>query len=206
MDDSPFRAPMRLTDWTFALAQPVTKRAFRAAQAVGEYCHGYDDWDDYRRRFLSIFQTYVEPLEAIGLNIRRATTSSQYAKLLRGFRGVVLFTHCNRSTGRLEFSDGMVTYESVVRMVSGDFRGIVDVSACNPIGFDVLLKGKAPLCGVKITEDELWPRRWLMFNSHLLSNFAIREMSYAEAIVRTSEALSKKSSDTGAPPSSYDLR
>jgi hypothetical protein len=188
MDDqqSAFRRIMEVHDWTFAFGLPRSETQFTYALAVGEYAHEYHDgWHSYVRLILNPFETYIAPFEKVGLTIPKAVTSRRFAKLLRGTRGAVLFTHCNYAKGLLEFADGMVAYEDVVASVPANFTGIVDVSACKPVGFDRLLKGRAHECVAKITKARLKPVEWLKFYSYMFSEFATGPKSYAEAILNT---------------------
>jgi hypothetical protein len=188
MDSHPsaLRRIMDIKDWTCAFALPRSEKQFVNALAVGEYAHEYlDGWDSYERLILKPFETYISPLEKIGLTIPKGVTSRGFAKMLTGTRGIVLFTHCNYTRGLLEFADGMVPYNDVIASVSGDFSGIVDASACNPVGFDRVLHRRAHNCVVKITVARLKPVMWLKFYSFMFSEFVIGPKSYAEAILNT---------------------
>jgi hypothetical protein len=176
---------MRVADWVFAFALPTSERQFRYARAVGEYCHEYNGWNDYAQLVLAHFKKYIVPFKSVGLTIVAAPSSRRFARLLTGNRGIVLFGHCNHRRSLIEFSDGMTTYESTIACVRREFQGVVDLSVCNPTGFDHLLKLRAPECAVKITWAELDPEDWFRFYGYLFSEFESGERSYAEAIQNT---------------------
>lgn len=184
-DQSPLRREMSVADWTFAFALPTSRRTYMNALAVGEYCHNrpINTWQAYRRTVLSAFEQYIVPFEQKeSLSIVRSPTSRKFSRLLVRDRGVILFAHCNSLRKTIEFSDGMQPYGVIVRRVSPNFCGIADISACNPVGFDTLLKTQAPRCAVRVMQAYLSPIDWLKFFQALFSRFRAPSC-YGEAIL-----------------------
>jgi hypothetical protein len=186
---SNFRRVFKLEDWTFVFALPTTSQQFTRAQAYGEFCLVFEDFSDYKCRFLDEFDDVIAKFEGRGgLRIVRFASSRDYARALRADRPVVLYTHS--FDGWLEFSDGMIDFASVVQRVSPDFRGIADISACQPLGFDEALKRRVPGCAVKIMLCDLTAVGWIQFYGYFFSEFLLRPRSYAEAIENTSAVFS----------------
>lgn len=194
-DEYPFRRSMSLSDWTFVLGVPDSERGFEHASAVGQYCLGYADWNDYENRFLSHFRKTILPLEQVGLQIVREATVKQFGRQLTETRGVILFSHCDYDKNEIEFSDGMQPYTRIMKLIRPDFCGIIDVSVCAPKGIYRLIKARAPGCGVRMTEVKTWPAMWFRFTAYLLTEFAVKDCSYAQAIL-TASALFRPTRDS----------
>lgn len=178
---------MELRDWTFVLGVPDTESGFRRARANAEYCLGYVDWSDYEQRFVRLLQRYFEPLEQAGLKIVRDASVKQFVRQLTGARGVLLFSHCNRERGMIEFSNGMTPYTQIAAGIDPNFRGIVDVSVCAPKGIHEAIQARAGLCAVRATEQLIRPAQWLPFHAFFFTEFCCRSSSYAQAILATTK-------------------
>jgi hypothetical protein len=194
-DISPLRRAMRISDWTFVLALPTTERQFHRARAVGEYCVGddqigYGGWRDYKERFLSHFEQRIVPLEKrLSLRLLRGATLRRYGQELRDTRGVILFSHCNRDKRSIEFADGMKSYEEIAGHLPCTFAGIADCSACNPVGLDLVLRARAPLCAIRTVTSDLNPAMWFLFYAYFLLSFAKADCSYATALLSATSLL-----------------
>jgi hypothetical protein len=174
-----YRRPFSLHDWTFVYGLPVTRRQFRRS----DFCArpGFD-YDRYQRVIFSALEEHILRWRANGLKAVLGASGADYARALHGDRPVILFTHCSANLKKLEFRDGMIGFRSVVDRVAKDFRGLAEISACNPVGFDDLLRQRAPQCAVKIALQNLTARHWLLFYGFFLGQFALAPSSYAAAI------------------------
>jgi hypothetical protein len=95
--------------------------------------------------------------------------------------GVILFSHCNRTTKAIEFREGMVAAKDVASRVPNRPK-ILDLSVCEPSeSLVMLIKQHAPQCGVAWTEDEIKPQTWLSYYAFLLFQFTRERRSYFEA-------------------------
>jgi hypothetical protein len=202
--ESPFRRARRLSEWIFVLGVPDSEPGFENATAVGEYCLNYRDWSDYENRFLPHFRNYLSPREEVGLRIVREATLKRFIGQLQGTNGVILFSHCNDERGLIEFADGMHPYAAIAEGLSPEFVGIIDISVCAPKGIHALLSARAPGCGIRATKEEVWPAMWFRFVAYLLSEFAVKECSYAEALLATTALFSPDQKDLPPEGRSFD--
>ena len=179
---SVYRQLFSLRDWTFVYGLPVTRRQFKRS----DFCArpGFD-YDLYQRTIFSALEEHILPWRANGLKAVLGASSADYSRALQGDRPVILFTHCSANLKQLEFRDGMISFRRVVGRVARDFRGLAEISACNPAGFDELLRQRAPLCATKIALQNLTARHWLLFYGFFLGQFASAPASYAAAIHMT---------------------
>jgi hypothetical protein len=191
--DSVYRTSLRLSDWTFVFGLPTQKSEFEWSRAVGEFCHNFDSWGSYDEYLLSRLTKLILPLRSCGLRVVLCANSRKLRGALQRDRAVVLYTHCNSTSRRLEFREGMIDFETVARGISRDFSGIADISACEAAGLECVIKAKAPRCAVKVVPCKLDALGWLRFYATFFLQFSEREMSYAEAIVLTSAAEAARS-------------
>ena len=61
----------------------------------------------------------------------------------------------------IELADGLVSSEEIVRVVPTDFKGIMDLCVCHPVGLVAQIKQKCPDCLVKYTNTDATPLWWL---------------------------------------------
>lgn len=181
--ESPYRREMQLCDWTFVLGVPDTQSGFKRACANAEYCVFYENWPDYEQRFVRLVKKYFDPLEQAGLNVVRDASVAKFVGQLKGTRGVLLFSHCNRERGTIEFSNGMTPYADIAASIDPRFCGLVDVSACAPDGIHEAIQARAPECAVRATMGTVRPAQWLPFHAFCLTEFGSRPCSYAHAIM-----------------------
>lgn len=190
---------MQLGDWTFVLGVPDTKSGFKRARENAEYCVPYEDWPDYEQRFVRLLKRYVDPLEQAGLKIIRDASVTQFVRQLQGTRGVLLFSHCNRRLGTIEFSNGMTPYADVAASIDPKFCGVVDVSVCAPDGIHEAIQARAPHCAVRSTMGKVRPAQWLPFHAFCLTEFCAGSRSYAQAILAATRLFAPKQ-DTASSP------
>jgi hypothetical protein len=186
-----FRQCYEPKDWIFVFACPTTKQAFQTARAYGEFCHQFNNWEHYRSLFLSEFERCIVPFErAFGLTILRMPGSRKFCRVLSGTRAVVLFAHCDGGSRRIEFADGMIPYNQIVRSVATTYSGLLELYVCQPGDLAEQLKGHAPGSAIKAVSAYLDAVGWLSFYGAFFSRFAKEECSYAEAITDASALFS----------------
>jgi hypothetical protein len=191
-EESLFRQCYEPKDWVFVFACPTTRRSFLRARAYGEFCHQFKNWEHYKSLFLNEFEKCIVPFErTFGLTIVRLPKSRQFGRILCTTNAVVLFAHCDGSSHRIEFADGMIPYGPLIEGVEKTYSGILELSVCRPGDFADQLKSHAPRSAVKSVNAHLDAVGWLWFYGAFFSRLAREQCSYAEAIMAASAVFAR---------------
>lgn len=194
-----------LSDWTFAIGLPVTESDFRRARAYGEFCTlppAFASYQQYELEVLRHFHSHIMPLGHFGLNIIPYTSSRQYVRILTGTSPSVLYTHCG-SNRYLEFSDGLIDFDPLLRKVSKNFCGIAEVCACAPLGLSNIMKKYAPEAAVVTPKIEMSVHLWMIYYSILFHQFAVAPNNYSTAAIVARKKVRSLVSESSGPTSSF---
>lgn len=190
---STWRRPLHISDWAFVWTFPSDERSFRRAKPYSEFCAQAVDWSDFKTQALEPFEQLIVPMETLGLAIIRNASLRDYAIALRRRPAVVLFSHCNRHSSKMEFHANMEPYERVAGAQPTEFNGVLELSVCRPTQVVVdAIKGRSPAIGVAWMTVDLVPSTWLTFYAILLSKFCRQKTSYMVAEAETRDTLRSK--------------
>jgi hypothetical protein len=192
---SKLRSVSHPSDWVFVFGCPSSWWRFKWAQSVGEFCPRFSGWSEYKKTLLAPFRSLYLPIrEMYALQIQYMPDVKGLTKCLSRHRNIVLFTHCDRVTRRVELREGMVGYDELLKCIPQDFDGIVDLSVCKPVGLPEMIKSRAPRTVVRATTEKLDAVGWLHFYAHLFLTLGERKCSYSEALLETTNEFRRSAS------------
>jgi hypothetical protein len=181
-DTSIWREALSPSDWAFVSAFPNTELEFRRAFPYSEFLSQFESWSEYRKHVADPFGELILPMAEAGMSLLTFASLRDFRNSVSRCTAIVLFSHCNPINGAIEFRDGMIPREQVAAQVSSRFKGIIDLSVCNPRPDIIdLFKRRSANCSIALTEDELTPLDWLTYYGFFLSRFLKGEASYFSA-------------------------
>ena len=166
----------------FLCGLPRTRVDFRKALIVGEYCRSISGgWGDYERWVVHGIEKLASLEETYGLIVIPYISADRFAGFLDGGLDlVVLFTH-SRPDGFLEFSEGMVHRDRLIKALPRESTFIWDLLACRNDGFSEAVHERAPNMVVVSADRTLTPNSWLEYYAVMFAMIARFAASYSQA-------------------------
>lgn len=179
----------------FALATTESGYTQSKEDTAREYVRlGYPVWQRYEKEVLRSINKIVPHLKTWGVHIANDVGSAALSALFASgaYDVIVLFTHYNRSLGKLELWDGMTGIDQVLHIIPPDFNGIIDLTACETHDTLVMpIRKHSPQCLVRHSTLPVTPDIWLYFILAMFSIIREGNMSYIDAQIKAREAMLK---------------
>jgi hypothetical protein len=170
-------------DCAFVLGLPVTKDDFYRSREMeaSDYAKRFWHWPEYCREFLDDYRLLRRELVRFGVHmIEYAGIHDFHDVWNHGYHAVVLFSHWNGDG--IEYREGIVSLEEVVRAIPRETLGTLDLSVCHPQRLvDMLKVTHRPLLTKSIWEPAD-PKYWCMFYGALFILLQSKEISYPEGL------------------------
>jgi len=147
------------------------------------------NWRRYYHEFISNLKKVTPLFEEMGVTVKSQLTLSNYGELLQQKEVVILFSHWYED--KVEFHDGLMPIQEIVRTIPDSFHGIVDLCVCHPTKLSFLIRKEKPNCLVRYIPNKATPYFWLQFYVALFKHLQIKDNTYLTALEEVIAAFLK---------------
>jgi hypothetical protein len=158
--------PVKAKQCAMMIAVPLTEVGYyadlREPKEKKDFARSIGLFNKYKIEVISPVIRTAKILEAAGVSIFTEATLSDFVRLFDGrFDVIILFTHsCSQL---IEFRDGLTSAENVVKQITTDFSGFIDLSVCHPIGLVKTLDRVLPNAICHYIDATVTPVLWMQY-------------------------------------------
>lgn len=144
------------------------------------------DKEGYCMAVLNDMDRLLPAIAQTGARIETGVSLQGFGSLLRDpSRSVVtLFSHWKEDS--VQFADGLMKIQQFIEMVPFDFRGVLDLCVCHPVGLAARLRAERPHIGfIKYIDTSATVSLWLWFYAALFRRLATEQSTWLNALAAT---------------------